>query len=120
MGILNVCDERLVELERRKRALSYRIAAQRTGLEIAFLRLRRPLRAFETAKSVGAWLREHGPAIAMTLAPLLFLLRRPLAGGVGTVARLVQRAARWWALWKTGSRLFSMMPNFSKRKGYAR
>jgi hypothetical protein len=120
VGILNVCDERLAELERRKRVLSGRIAAQRVELEIACQQLRRPLHAFDTAKSVGGWLREHGPAVAAMLAPVLFLWRRPLAAGVGVAARLVQRATRWWALWKAGSRLFSMMPGLPKRKGYAR
>jgi hypothetical protein len=117
---LNVCGERLAELELRKRIISSRIAMQRTELEEGFQRLRAPLRAFDKAKAVGAKIREHGPAVAMALAPVLFLLRRPLGGGVGLAAGLVKKATRWWALWKTGSRLFSTITGAAKRRQYAR
>jgi hypothetical protein len=117
--ILNVCDEELADLQARKRLLSRRIAAQRNELSHGLEGLRRPLHAFDTAREVGARLREHGPAIAMVLAPLLFLLRRPLAGGVGIATRLIQRATRWWTLWKLGSKLFSNLPDWNKKR-YAR
>lgn len=120
MGILNVCDERLADLELRKRALVSRIALQRIELQAGVERLRRPLHAFDTARAAGARLREHGPAIAMAVAPLLFLLRRPLFGGAGFAVRMVQRATRWWTLWKLGSKLFSAMPDLGKAGRYAR
>ena len=122
MQILNVCGEQLADLELRKRALSSRIALQRLALEADFQRLRKPLRVFDAAKSFGAKVREHGPAIAMVLGPLLFLLRRPLFGGVGFAAGLVRKATRWWSLWKLGTRLFSMIPNTTRTRarGYPR
>jgi hypothetical protein len=118
--ILNVCAERLAELERRKKVLSYRIAVQRAELETGFRQLRKPLHALDTAKSIGSSLIEHAPAIAMVLGPLLFLLRRPLAGSVGFAARLVKRATRWWAMWKVGTKLLNKIPISSRRRGYAR
>jgi hypothetical protein len=117
---LNVCDERLADLEVRKRLLSGRIAAQREELSHGLQRLRRPLHVFDTARAAGAQLREHGPAIAMVLAPVLFLLRRPLMGATGFAARLAQRATRWWTLWKLGSKMFSAMPDLNRRRRYAR
>jgi hypothetical protein len=119
VGILNVCDERLAELTLRKRMLSSRIAAQRMELEEGFQCLRRPLHVLDKAKEVGARLREHGPAIAMALAPVLFLLRRPLGSGVGLAAGLVKKATRWWSLWKLGSKVFSAMPHIQKQRRYA-
>jgi hypothetical protein len=118
--ILNVCGERLAELELRKRIISSRIAVQRAELEEGFQCLRAPLRAFDKAKAVGAKIREHGPAVAMALAPVLFLLRRPLGGGVGFAARLVKKATRWWTLWKTGSKVFQAVSGASKRRQYGR
>ena len=111
MPILNVCDERLAELTLRKRVLSTRIAAQRLELEAACQGLRRPFEAFDRARAAGARMLEHGPAIALVLAPLLFLLRRPLIGGAGFAATLVKKATRWWTLWKLGSKIFSAMPH---------
>lgn len=120
MPILNVFGERLASLALEQRALSGRIAAQRVELADGFQRLRRPFEAFDRAKAAGAGLREHGPAIVMALAPLLFLLRRPLIGGVGFAARLVKRATRWWTLWKFGSKVFSVLPHLHKAGRYAR
>jgi hypothetical protein len=116
VGILNISDERIAELELRKRMLSGRIAAQRVELGDAFQCLRRPLHAFDKAKEVGAYLREHGLAIAMTLAPVLFLLRRPLSSGAGLAAGLMKKATRWWTLWKFGSKVFSAMPHAKQRR----
>mgnify|MGYP003575600506 CR=1 FL=1 len=116
MRILNVCDERLTELGLQKRLLSGRIAAQRAELDVAMQCLRRPLHAFDKAIEVGGRLREHAPAIAVILAPVLFLLRRPLASGVGLAAGLVKRATRWWTLWKVGSKVFSAMPHVKQRR----
>jgi hypothetical protein len=113
--ILNICDERFDELARRKKAISYRIAVQRAELEHEFGRLRRPLHAIDKARAAGAKLAEHGPAIAMMLAPVLFLFRRPLLGGVGFAARMARKATRWWTLWKLGSKMMSGMPGFSRR-----
>ena len=109
-------DERIAELELRKRMLSGRIAAQRVELGQAFQCLRRPLHAFDKAKEAGAYLREHGLAIAMTLAPVLFLLRRPLSSGAGLAAGLMKKATRWWTLWKFGSKVFSAMPHAKQRR----
>lgn len=120
MRILNVCDERLAALTLEKRALSSRIAVQRAELEAELQNLRRPLRVFDSAQAAGARVREHGPAIAMVLAPILYLLRRPLLGGVGFAARLVKRATRWWTLWKFGSKALSMLPDLSRKRRYAR
>jgi hypothetical protein len=117
--ILNVCDERLAELALRKRMLSSRIALQRLELEGGLQGLRRPFEVFDRAKAAGARLLEHGPAIALVLAPLLFLLRRPLIGGVGVVASLAKKATRWWTLWKLGSKMFSAMPHPHKQRRYA-
>jgi hypothetical protein len=119
VGILNISDERIAELELRKRLLSGRIAAQRVELEISLQCLRRPLHALDKMKEAGERLREHGPAIAMALAPVLFLLRRPLASGVGAAAGLVKKATRWWTLWKFGSKVFSAMPHIPKQRRYA-
>jgi hypothetical protein len=113
---LNVCDERLAELELRKRMISSRIAVQRLQLEAGAQCLRRPFQAFDKAKSAGARLLEHGPAIALVAAPLLFLLRRPLMGGVGAAAALAKKATRWWTLWKLGSKVFSAMPHVQPRQ----
>jgi len=117
--ILNVCDERLAELELRKRMLSNRISAQRLELEAGLQVLRRPFDAFDRAKAAGARMLEHGPAIALVLAPLLFLLRRPLLGSVGLAATLVKKATRWWTLWKLGSKIFSAMPHAHRQRRYA-
>jgi hypothetical protein len=114
--ILNVCDERLGELALRKRMLSSRIAVQRAELEMGLQGLRRPFQAFDRAKAAGARALEHGPAIALILAPLLFLLRRPLIGGVGFAATLVKKATRWWTLWKLGSKIFAAMPHPHKQQ----
>jgi len=116
VGILNVCDERLAELALHKRMLSGRIAAQRVELETAFECLRRPLGVLDKAREVGARLREHGPAIAMALAPALFLPRRPLTSGVRLAAGLVKKATRWWTMWKLGSKIFSAMPHVKQRR----
>ena len=116
MRILNISDERIAELELRKRLLSGRIAAQRAELDAASQCLRQPLRVLDKAKEAGAYLREHGPAIAMMLAPVLFLLRRPLTGGVGLAASLMKKATRWWTLWKLGSKVFSAMPHVKQRR----
>jgi hypothetical protein len=116
---LNVCDERLAELELRKRMLAGRIAVQRLELEAACQGLRRPFAAFDRAKAAGARLLEHGPAIALMLAPLLYLLRRPLIGGVGFAATLARKATRWWTLWKLGSKIFAAMPHAHKQRRYA-
>lgn len=120
MPILNVCGERLAELARRKQMLSYRIAIQRAELESGFQRLRRPMEVFDKAKAVGARLREHAPAIAMVLGPLLFLLRRRLTGGAGLATRMVKHATRLWGLWKVGSKLFARIPRPARRREYAR
>jgi hypothetical protein len=117
--ILNISDERIAELELRKRMLSGRIAAQRSELALSFECLRRPLHALDKVKEVGGRLREHGPAIALTLAPVLFLLRRPLVSGVGLAADLAKKAARWWTLWKFGSKVVSAMPHIPKQRRYA-
>jgi hypothetical protein len=113
---LNICDERLGELARRKRALSYRIAVQRGELELELERWRKPLQALDRARSAGARLMEHGPALAVVLAPLAFLLRRPLFGGIGLAVRAARKAARWWALWKMGSRMMAGMPGFIHKR----
>ena len=119
MRILNISDERLAELALRKRMLSSRIATQRLELEVACQGLRRPFEAFDRAKAAGARMLEHGPAIALVLAPLLFLLRRPLLGGVGFATALVKKATRWWTLWKLGSKIFSAMPHPHRQRRYA-
>ena len=119
MRILNVCDERLAELELRKRILAGRIATQRLELEAACEGLRRPFDTFDRAKAAGKRVLEHGPAIALVLAPLLFLMRRPLIGGVGLAASLAKKATRWWSLWKLGSKIFSAMPHPPKQRRYA-
>jgi hypothetical protein len=116
---LNVCDERLAELELRKRMLSSRIAAQRLELEAGCEALRRPFELVDRAKAAGARVLEHGPAIALVLAPLLYLLRRPLIGGVGLAATLARKATRWWTLWKLGSKVFAAMPHAPKQRRYA-
>lgn len=116
MRILNISDERIAELELRKRLLSGRIAAQRAELDAAAQCLRQPLHVVDKAKEAGAYLREHGPAIAMILAPVLFLLRRPLSSGAGMAAGLVKKATRWWTLWKVGSKVFSAMPHTRQRR----
>ena len=78
------------------------------------------MHVFDAAQSAGALLREHGPAIAMVLAPVLYLARRPLIGGVGLAARLAKKATRWWSLWKLGSKVVSAMPHPSQHRRYAR
>jgi hypothetical protein len=117
--IFNVCDERLAELELRKRMLRGRITAERLELEAGCQVLRRPFAAFDRARAAGARMLEHGPAIALALAPLLYLLRRPLIGGVGVAATLAKKATRWWTLWKLGSKVFSAMPHPRKQRRYA-
>ena len=119
MRILNICDERLAELMLRKRMLSSQIAVERLELEGNLQVLRRPFAAFDRAKAAGGRVLEHGPAIALVLAPLLFFLRRPLIGGVGFAASLAKKATRWWTLWKLGSKVFSAMPHPHKQRRYA-
>jgi hypothetical protein len=111
--ILSICDERLHELARRKQALSYRIAVQRAQLNYELQRLRHPMQSFDRVRAVGNGLLEHAPIILMALAPVLFLLRRPLAGGIGGAVRLSRKVARWWALWKLGSRVLAHLPGIA-------
>jgi len=114
--MFNVCDERLRELARRKEVLSRRIEVQRRMLEDDFQRFRAPLRTLDSARSMGARVVEHGPFVAMLLAPVLFVLRRPLVGAVGFAARSARKVMRWWGIWKLGSKIVSGMPAILKRQ----
>ena len=60
-------------------------------------------------------LAQYAPMIALVGVPLLYVLRRPLLGGVTAAARVARGAARWWALWKVGSRAVAHLPNFVRR-----
>jgi hypothetical protein len=111
--ILSICDEQLHELARRKQALSYRIAVQRAQLNYELQRLRHPMQSFDRVRAVGHGILEHAPIIAMALAPVLFFLRRPLVGGVGRAVRLARKLARWWTLWKLGSRVLTHVPGIA-------
>lgn len=115
MPILSISAERLDELARRKQALSYRIAVQRAQIGYELQRLRHPMQSFDRIRAVGNGLLEHAPMIVMALAPVLFLLRRPLVGGVGRTVRLARKLARWWTLWKVGSRLMTHVPGLGAR-----
>jgi hypothetical protein len=111
--ILSICDEQLHELGRRKQALSYRIAVQRAQLSYELQRLRHPMQSFDRVRAVGSGLLEHAPIILMALAPVLIMLRRPLVGGIGGAVRLARKVARWWALWKLGSRVLTHVPGIT-------
>ncbi len=115
MPILSICDEQLDELARRKKAIAYRIAVQRAELGHELQRLRHPLQSFDRIRAVGAGLAQHAVVIGMVLAPVLFLLRRPLLGGIGLAAHLARKGARWWALWKVASRVLSHAPKLVGR-----
>jgi hypothetical protein len=113
--ILSISADQLRELARRKQALSYRIAVQRAQLDYELQRLRHPMESFDRIRAVGNGLIEHAPMIALALAPVLYLLRRPLIGGVGTAVRVARKLARWWTLWKIGSRVLTHVPGLSGR-----
>jgi hypothetical protein len=113
---LSICDDQLGELARRKKAISYRIAVQRAELAHELQRLRHPLESFDRIRAAGAGLAQHAVVIAMVLAPVLFLLRRPLVGGIGMAARLARQGARWWALWKLASRFLVRAPRLMKSR----
>jgi hypothetical protein len=114
--IFSICDEQLGELARRKKAISYRIAVQRAQLGEEMQRLRGPLESLDRAREAAARVIANLPVIVMVLAPVFLLLRRPLIGGIGGAVRLARKAARWWTLWKLGSRMISHVPGFSRRR----
>jgi hypothetical protein len=112
---LSISAEQLHELARRKQALSYRIAVQRAQLTYELQRLQHPMQSFDRIRAVGNGLMEHAPMIVMALAPVLFLLRKPLVGGVGRAVRVARKLARWWTLWKLGSRVLIHVPGLGGR-----
>lgn len=115
MPILSISADQLRELARRKQALSYRIAVQRAQLTYELQRLQHPMQSFDKVRAVGNGLLENAPMIALALAPVVFLLRRPLVGGVGAAVRIARKLARWWTLWKLGSRVLTHLPGLSGR-----
>lgn len=115
MPILSIYADRLADVARRKQAIAMRIAEERSALAAEIDRLRHPMRSFDRLRSAGEELSRHAPVIALVAAPTLCLMRRPIAGGVGAAVRFGRRAARWWALWKMGSRVVSHLPRFLSR-----
>jgi hypothetical protein len=114
--ILSICDEQLEELALRKKAISYRIAVQRAQLRHEMLQLRHPLQSFERIRAAGAGLARHAVFIAMAVAPVAFLLRRPLVGGIAMAVRLARKGARWWAFWKVASRFLAHAPKLARSR----
>lgn len=74
------------------------------------------MQSFDRIRAFGTGMLEHAPIIAMALAPVLFFLRRPLIGGIGSAVRLARKAARWWTLWKVGSKMLTHVPGFIRNR----
>ena len=70
MPILSICADRLEEVGRRKKAISYRIALQRAQLEREVDRLSHPMRSFDRVRAAGEGLAQYarvagGPEIVL-------------------------------------------------------
>ena len=89
--------------EDRKAELVARIAAQRSELEWQIGAFRKPMQAFEFARSVGESLRSHAKLVsAAAVFGGLLLMRGKLVSKVRRSVQIARSGSRWWVLAKLG------------------
>jgi len=92
--------------EDRKSQLVARIAEQRSELEWQIGAFRKPMQAFELARSVGESLRSHAKLVsAAAVFAGLVLMRGKLVSKVRRSLQIARSGSRWWVLARMGWQL---------------
>lgn len=89
--------------EDRVSRLVARIVEQRSQLEWQIGALRKPMQAFELARSLGESLRSHARLVsAAAVFAGLLLMRGKLASRVRRSVQIARSGSRWWVLARLG------------------
>ena len=92
--------------EDRKAELVARIAAQRSELEWRIGAFRKPMQAFELARSLGESVRSHAKLVSAAIVfGGLVLIRGKLVSKVRRSVQIARSSSRWWVLARMGWQL---------------
>lgn len=112
--------QKQLQLERRRRSLRAKAAAQRLVFEQQMGALRGPAAVFDKARQVGILVRQNAPLLAFAGSLAMLLLRgRPIWSVAGSGWRLGRRAMRTLTLFKIATAFLRRHPGRARWHGSA-